>query len=195
VSDERPSLPTRRDLVRRGVLTGGIAAAAASAPALLRAGGALARAGGDARILEGALRLDLTAVFAYGLAYDSGKLSPRVAKLVRKIRRQRRDHARALITALEHLGEAPPARPTRLGQVEGLAAALAGGEKAILEFAVALEEMAVAAYYRAAPKFDDAKLLQISATIMANEGQHLVILRQARGEEPVPNAFETGEAR
>ena len=28
---------------------------------------------------------------------------------------------------------------------------------------------------------------------MANEGQHLVVLRKAAGKDPVPNAFETGE--
>ena len=50
----------------------------------------------------------------------------------------------------------------------------------------------MATYYRAAPRLEDAKLLQLSATIMANEGQHLVILRRALGKDPVPNAFETG---
>jgi hypothetical protein len=29
---------------------------------------------------------------------------------------------------------------------------------------------------------------------MANEGQHLVVLRQAVGENPSPAAFATGEA-
>jgi len=29
---------------------------------------------------------------------------------------------------------------------------------------------------------------------MANEGQHLVVLRQAVKQDPVPNAFETGKA-
>jgi hypothetical protein len=28
---------------------------------------------------------------------------------------------------------------------------------------------------------------------MANEAQHLVVLRQAVKQDPVPNAFETGE--
>ena len=194
MNDDPLTLRTRRDLVRRGVLSGGIAIAVAGAPTLVRARGALAQAGGDARILEDAIRLEQTAVFAYGLAADSGTLQPHIARLLRRIRKQQRDHASRLITELEHLGEAPPAKPTRVGQVTGLAEALAGGQKAILEFAVALEETAVAGYYRAAPRFEDAKLLQISASIMANEGQHLVILRRALGREPVPNAFETGGA-
>jgi len=194
MTGEPLALRTRRDLVRRGVLSGGIAVAAAGAPALLRAGGARAQAGGDARILEGAIRLEQTAVFAYGVAYDSGTLQPHIARMLRRIRRQQREHASRLISALEHLGEAPPAKPTRVGQVKGLAEALAGGQKAILEFALSLEEMAVAAYYRAAPRLEDTKLLQISATIMANEGQHLVMLRRALKRDPVPHAFETGGA-
>jgi rubrerythrin len=194
MADDRLSLPTRRDLVRREVLSGGIAAAAAGAPALLRAGGAFAQSGGDARILESAIRLEQTAVLAYGLAEGSGKLTPRIARELRRIRNQQRDHAKALITALEHLGGVPPAAPTRVGQVRGLAEALAGGQKAILEFAVALEEMAIAFYHGAAQTLADAKLLQLSASIMANEGQHLVLLREALGRYPVPNAFETGEA-
>ncbi len=54
--------------------------------------------------------------------------------------------------------------------------------------------MAVAAYYEAHQKLQDAKLRQTGSSIMYNEGQHLVILRQALNQNPVPNAFETGEA-
>ena len=37
--------------------------------------------------------------------------------------------------------------------------------------------------------------MQSMASIMANEGQHLVLLRQAAGRDPVPDAFETGRDR
>jgi len=39
---------------------------------------------------------------------------------------------------------------------------------------------------------ENAKLLQTGASIMANEGQHLVVLRRIAGKDPIPNAFETG---
>jgi hypothetical protein len=52
----------------------------------------------------------------------------------------------------------------------------------------------VAAYFDAMGRLGEARLLQRSATIMANEGQHLAILRRRAGRDPVPNAFETGEA-
>lgn len=54
--------------------------------------------------------------------------------------------------------------------------------------------MAVAAYYDASKKLQQARLLQTAAQIMSNEGQHLAVLRQALGRNPVPNAFETGKA-
>ncbi len=62
-----------------------------------------------------------------------------------------------------------------------------------LVFAVELETAAVGAYYDAHQRLEDAKLLQAGASIMANEGQHLVVLRQLLGRSPVPNAFETGK--
>jgi hypothetical protein len=37
-------------------------------------------------------------------------------------------------------------------------------------------------------------LRQPLASIMACEGQHLVVLRQALGRDPLPRAFETGRS-
>jgi hypothetical protein len=64
----------------------------------------------------------------------------------------------------------------------------------VAEFAIQLELMAVAAYYDASRMLRQARLLQTSVQIMANEGQHLVVLRQALGKEAVRNAFENGKA-
>ena len=47
---------------------------------------------------------------------------------------------------------------------------------------------------RASRSCASAALLRTTAQIMASEGQHLVVLRQALGRDPVPNAFETGAA-
>ena len=63
----------------------------------------------------------------------------------------------------------------------------------VVSFAIELETAAVAAYHDAAAKLVEGKLLQAGASIMANEGQHLVVLRRAAGSEPVPNALETGK--
>jgi rubrerythrin len=181
----------RRDLLRRGVVLGGLTAGAAGLPALLAVGRASAAAGDDAQVLEGAIRLEQTAVLAYATMARSPRLVPAVARVARDFRRQDQRHADALITALARLGGTPPAKPTH---VPGLPAALAGGQTAMLRFALALEEVAVGTYHDASRRLDDSKLLQTAVSIMANQGQHLVVLRRTLGEDPVPSAFATGRA-
>jgi len=186
---------TRRDLVRRGVLIGGLTVAAASVPTLLEVGRAFAQADGDVPILAHAVGLEQSAVLLYAFANISGKLEPRMRRVARHFEQQEQDHTNSLITALEQLGGTPPAKPVHIEEIKGLPQAAAGGRKALLEFAVAFEEMMVAAYYRAARDLSDAKLIQTGASIMGSEGQHLVVLRQALKRNPVPTAFATGEAK
>ena len=186
---------TRRELVGRGALFGGLTAAAASAPALRRVTAALAQADGDARVLERALRLEQTAAFVYEAARRDGRLSPALRSAFRLFRDHERAHIARLVLELERLGGTPPPKPARVAEVPGLGPALAGGRRTILEFAIRQEESIVAVYYRAQRELRDTKLMQATATMMANAGQQLATLRAGLGENPVPNAFETGEAR
>jgi rubrerythrin len=183
---------TRRDLLRRGIATGGAAVAVAAIPLFLRVRNALAKADGDAEILEGAVRLEQTAVVAYATAAGSGKLDGETTRVARLFARQEQEHADGLIQALKQLGGQPPARPKSPDDVPGLAEAASGNQASIARFAVELETMALGAYYEASAKLRDPALVRTSASIMANEGQHLVVLRQALHRNPVPNAFETG---
>ena len=185
---------TRRELVARGTLFGGLTAVAASAPALRRATAAFARTDRDVTVLVGALRLEQTAAFVSEAARRSDRLSPELRSAFRLFRDQEQEHAARLILELERLGGTPPPKPARVAQVPGLGAALAGGRRTILEFAIAREESIVVAYYRAQRDLLDPKLMQLAATMMANAGQHLTALREALGENPVPNAFESGGA-
>lgn len=184
---------SRRDLVRRGLTASGLAVAAASIPTLLGVRNAFAQATDDASIVTGAVGLEQTAVFAYTAAAGTGKLDAASKAVALHFRDQEQEHVDALTTALKSLGGTAPPKPTSVDDVKGLAAA-AGSADGIVKFAIALEEMAVAAYYDAHQKLKDAKLLQAGASIMANEGQHLVILRTVAKQNPVPNAFETGQA-
>jgi len=184
---------SRRDLVKRGIAVGGTVLAAASIPTLLKVRNAFAQADGDAAILEGAVGLEQTAVFAYTAAVASGKLDPASKQVAELFRDQEQEHADGLIAALQGLGGQAPAKPTSPADVEGLAQA-AGSAAGIVKFAIELETMALGAYYDAHQKLQDAKLLQTGASIMANEGQHLVVLRTVAKQNPVPNAFETGQA-
>jgi len=182
---------TRRDAVKKGIALGGGVLAAAAIPTLLMVRNAMAQAGSDEDIVAGAVGLEQTAVVAYATAAKSGLLKGPVEQAATLFGKQEQEHADGLITALEGLGGKAPSPPTP-DQVKGLSQVKNQNE--ILEFAVELETMAVAAYYEAHQRLQDAKLRQTGSSIMYNEGQHLVVLRQALNQNPVPNAFETGES-
>jgi len=171
---------SRRDLL---AAAGAAGAAALLVPARARA------AGEDPAILTGLIRIEQAAALAYAEIARHPGVNPRLARIVKHFGRQEDQHAAALVRALGHLGGTAPSKPAR---VPGLDRALAAGEPAILRFSVALENRAVAAYYDALRRLDDSRLLQMAAEIMGNEGQHLVVLRERAGREPVPDAFETG---
>ena len=183
---------TRRDAVRRGLAAGGAVLGAALVPALLSVRQVFAAAPqNDAGILASAIRLENTAVAAYAAALKSGVLTPQFRRTAALFGRQEAEHAAALTAALKSLGGTPPA-----GTDAKLLAPLksARSQQQVAQFAIELETMAVAAYYDASKKLRQARLLQTSAQIMSNEGQHLAVLRQALGTNPVPHAFENGKA-
>lgn len=183
---------TRRDAVRRGLTAAGAVLGAGLVPALLSARQAFAAGGqDDAGILASAIRLENTAVAAYAAAVQSGALTPQLRRTAALFGRQESEHAAALTAALKNMGGTPPA-----GTDAKLLAPLksARSQKQVVQFAIDLETMVVAAYHDAAKRLRQAHLLQTSAQIMSNEGQHLVVLRQALGKNPVPHAFETGKA-
>ena len=183
---------SRRELVRRGIAIGGVAVAASAIPFFLRIRNAFAQAEGDAAVLEAAIGLEQQAVFAYTAAADSGKLGEsgvgRAA--VRRAGAGARGRPGAGAAGPRRLP--PPAGPTSAGDVPGLAEAVGGNAADITNFAIELETMAVAAYYDAQAKLRAPELLATAASIMANEAQHLVVLRQALGRNPSPRAFVTG---
>jgi len=181
---------SRRDAMRLGLTTGAALVGACTVPALLSVRNAFAAADGDAAILSSAIVLENTAVAAYEAAVKSRLLDPKVTAVARLFRRHESEHADALSAALKGLGGSPPTAtdPRLLAPLHRLRS-----QAALLQFAIELETMAVAAYYEAHRKLRDTKLLQTGAQIMAAEGQHLVVLRQALKRNPAPNAFETGK--
>ena len=187
----------RRALLRRGFALGGAAIGASSIPLLLAVRDAFAEADGegDEEILDRAITLERVAVLAYDHAIASGLLSPALLRVARRFRDHEREHAGALTTALTDLGGTPPPPPKGIADVdevvEGLADATSQAD--LTTFAIELETATVAAYFDAHAEIVEGRVLQTAASIMANEGQHLVVLRRAAGKEPLPNAFESGE--
>jgi rubrerythrin len=187
----------RRDLLRRGIAAGGAAVAASSIPLLLAVRTAFADQRGDLGILENAIRLERVTVLAYDTLLDGGLLSPRVQRIARLFSSQEQEHADGLVAAMVALRATPPAKPSGVKDVDAFVKGLGAvtTQADVLNFAIELETSAVAAYHDASGKLVDAKLLQTTASIMANEGQHLVVLRQAARRPPVPKAFEIGSER
>jgi rubrerythrin len=192
VSDPFAGGLSRREAVRRGVAVGGAAITAAMLPELLGAGDALAQSedtsATDSEILVGAIGIEQTAVLTYETAAAGGLLGPG-AGVARLFAAQEQQHADALIAALRGIGGKPPP-PPRIEDVPGLTEVKTGEE--MLRFAVELENMAIAAYLEAHKRLGSAALLKTATEIVANEGQHLVVLRQALGDDPIPSALPTG---
>ncbi|HEV2057894.1 MAG TPA: ferritin-like domain-containing protein [Solirubrobacteraceae bacterium] len=187
----------RRELLRHGFGFGGTALMASSIPLLWSVRSAFAEAGGDgdAPVLAKAINLERVTVVAYDSLIAGELLSPSVRGVLRRFRAHEQQHAETLTTSLTSLGGTPPAPPAGPADVDRVVEGLRDvrSQSDVLSFLIELETAAVAAYFDAQAKLSEPKLLQTSASIMANEGQHLVVLRRRAGRDPLPNAFETGE--
>ena len=186
----------RRELLRRGFGLGGVAIAASAISLLWSARTAFADSSTDVPVMQNLITLELSTVIAYDTLIDGGTLSPALRTVLRGFRAHEQAHADKLTTALTDLGGAPPPAPKGPAAVDKIVKGLGAVRSQVdaLSFLIELEMAGVAAYFDAMGRLGEARLLQTSATIMANEGQHLAILRRRAGREPVPNAFETGEA-
>lgn len=104
------------------------------------------------------------------------------------------DHTLAHVRVLEKLyaaqsGEERPLPPTRT-QIEGLDDLT--GEREALRLALRLEEQAIASHLNAIRVYRNPTMLRLIAGAMGTDAQHLVMLRQLLGEDPVPGPFERG---
>lgn len=185
----------RRDLLRRGLGLGGAVVMASSIPLLLAVRDAFAADDTDATRLQKAITLERTTVLAYDQIIGDALLADLEQRLAQMLRRHERQHAATLTKALTDLGGTPPVEPVGVEAVDKLVKGVADlrTQPQILGFLIELETAAVAAYYDAQAKFGEARLLQSAASIMAAEGQHLVVLRQAAHRPAVPAAIETGD--
>ena len=184
----------RRELLRRGFGLGGAAIAAASIPLLWSVRSAFAQSETDGAVLESAITMERATVIAYSVI-DGGLVSPALRRVMNQFGAHEQQHADALITALTDLGGTPPAPPEGVAAVDEIVKGVSDvrSRADVLSFLIELETATVAAYFDAHSKLGEAKLLQTGASIMACEGQHLVVLRRSAGRDPIPNAFETGE--
>jgi rubrerythrin len=166
--------PTRRGLVR--------GAAAGSLLLLAGARGASAQLGEDRTVVTAALDLERRALAAYEDASTSEALDVDTRGIARRFAEHQREHVDALAGLLGQTGGAD-AEPAG-GEEEG-----GGGRDDFLRTAIGLEEEALRAYRTAHERLRDASLVKLGSGVMANHGQHLVVLRDALEEEPLTDAF------
>jgi rubrerythrin len=139
----------------------------------------------DVRILNTALAAELEAIAAYQVGAESGLLQKPVLVLAAQFQGHHKAHADVLAKTVQQLGgKAVLARRKYEFPVERLK-----NQADVLRFAASLEQGAVSAYLGAVPLFGNRDLSKAAASILGDEAMHWAILRNALGENPVPDAF------
>jgi rubrerythrin len=140
----------------------------------------------DVEILNGALDLELMAIAAYKLG--AGRLKGSALGIAKVLLEQEQEHADGLAAAIEK-ADGVPNRAKASYDFPVLRT-----QSDVLRFAVDLENTAIAAYIDALPKLSQKDLRATAASIITNEAEHLSVLLDALGREPVPGAFVNGRA-
>jgi hypothetical protein len=152
-------------ITRRAVLAG------AGGILLARPSRALGADAVAASLLE-LLELEQQAALGYRLA--GGELA--------RIGEQEHEHALAVAGLLGGLARPQPDPPTRRSQLQGRAARVAGGD---VDGAIALERALLDAYAKGIRVFEEPGMRRTAATIMASHGQHLSVLYESSGRDPM----------
>jgi rubrerythrin len=141
----------------------------------------------DASILNTALGAELEAIAAYQVGAESGLLQKPVLDLAVQFQGHHKAHADLLAQTVKKLGGKPmeAKKPAEYKfPVDKLKS-----QTDVLRFAAGLEKGAVSAYLGAVPLFANRDLSKAAASILGDEAMHWAVLRQALGENPVPDAF------
>jgi hypothetical protein len=140
-----------------------------------------ARPTGDLSILNGALVLEHTAIYAYGLAGGSGLLSKGVLAVGGTFKSSHESHREALSAVIRSLGGSPADPRSEYD----FSAFELKSEADVLRLALFLEMTAARAYQAAVSQFKTKPLLDAAARIMGDEVSHATVLRAALGKAPV----------
>jgi hypothetical protein len=143
----------------------------------------------DAEALNHVLGRQEAAIAAYGQVI--GKLPPRLARLAAYFRAQEQEHVDAVLKAMRGLkSNAEPSEETiEAGELKG--------DRERLEFLYEVESATIDEELSAISKLQASWPRSLLASVVANQGEHLTLLRQELGAGPlasVPEAFENGTA-
>ena len=126
------------------------------------------------------LGVEMLLHFCYQHVIASPLLTPRQRRALVPLRGNEEAHVKALRAALKNLGGRPPYGPVSVGQAnQALAHRKVGGRldelkgsKDALYLLLAVERVAVGAYFVALAKLENPSLMTLMAEIMANDAQH-----------------------
>ena len=141
----------------------------------------------DENILNTLLGSEFEAVAAYQVGVESGLLQKPVRDLAMQFQGQHKAHADFLVKTVKTLGGKPVESKHTADYkfpVETLKT-----QADVLRFAAGLEHAAAVGYLGTVPRFADRDLAKDIASILGDETMHWAILRQALGENPVPQAY------
>jgi ferritin-like protein len=176
---------TRRDLLRRGAVAGGLALGAGAFLGLRpdRASPAPSKAL-DAKIFDFALLLEYLQAGFYGEAVQHGALRGEVRDFAEIVAGHERAHVDYLRKAL---GAKAREQPTfHFGDATR-------DQRKFLDAAVLLENIGVAAYNGQAAKLTK-PALSAAAEIVSVEGRHAAWISDIAGRPPAPRAADPGES-
>ncbi len=154
--------------------------AAAGQPLVALTPGKLSR-GDDVKLLNTALALEHEAIWAYGLAGNSGLLSEKAKEVGLLFQGSHEIHRDLIVDAVKRKGGSP-VEPKK-EYVFGVPLA---NEKDVLELAFKLEVGAARAYLAAVDKFQDRALAASAGRILSDEVLHATVLRSVLGRDVVP---------
>jgi rubrerythrin len=135
----------------------------------------------DVAILNQALMVEQRSVAAYQAA--ATRLSGARRSTAQDFEAQERQHVEALSKAVTALGATPTTARDRY------ALPALRDPAAVLRFAMGVEQIAIAQYLDLIPKLSSQNLRGTFASILTVEAQHLAVLREEAGQQPVPDAF------
>jgi rubrerythrin len=184
--------PRRRELLAAA----GLAAAAAGGLVLGAPTPAAGQGVRDIEAITGAVRLEQALAVGYAAIARRPALGLDLRKLVAHLAIQEHEHAAALLKLAEYVGVQPPVAPS-VAEVERKlpAVAAATDQAAALTALDELERAEILGFSTYVQVLTDVKLIQLVAAVMCGDAQHLAVVRQAAGEDPIPAAFETGQRR
>jgi hypothetical protein len=176
--------------VRRALLAAAAVALAAGLASCGSGGGtmtAVPERGADVELLNGILSRQSAAVDTYDRTLSH--LGGRNLALARVFRAQEQEHIDAIVKALRGLGgRAEP-------EAEAIEAKKLKTEADYLGFLYELESATIDAELSAISKLTASWPRSLLASIVANQAQHLTLLREMLGAKPIdtiPGAFENG---